>query len=97
MEKPLPSDDALDLIRKHFNDGNIIPTKHFKNQIKKRNISMQDVILVVKNGTIKRKAEKDLITSSWKYRVEGQSIDGEDTAIIISIEDEETSTLVTAF
>jgi hypothetical protein len=97
MEKPLPLIDALQLIRQHFNDGNIISTKHFRERLKDRNISIQDVTEIVKSGTIKKDPEKDLITSEWKYRIEGKSIDGIETVIIISIQDKKTSKLITTF
>lgn len=58
---------------------------------------MQDVIEIVKKGSIKMEAEKDLVTGEWKYRIEGKNIDGDVIAVIVSIVDDKTSKYITVF
>lgn len=58
---------------------------------------MQDITEVIKNGTIQKKPEKDLVTSEWKYRIEGTDIDGMEASIVVYIVNEKLSKFITVF
>ena len=72
-------------------------SKHFRQRLRERNVSMQDIIAIIKNGVIRRDPEKDLVTSEWKYRIEGTSIDEIDTSVIVTIVNDKLSKYITVF
>lgn len=97
------SNDALDaatarkIIRTILDAGRTYPTVHFKERLKDRNISMQDVIAALKSGIVTQ-TEHDLKTGDWKYTITGSGIDINPLNVVITIyPDQNKIVLLTVF
>ena len=80
--------------------GNIIPRRHFRNELEKEALDLQDAVRVLKTGNIFLEPEPDTKTGDWKYRVEGvegAEVDGKWLAIVFCFKTEDTAFLITVF
>lgn len=77
---------AQKIIRGIATNGSIVPTYHVEFESgSDRNCNLQDVTEILKNGIVKDQPEYDKNHQNWKYRVEGKSIDGDDSIVITVI------------
>jgi hypothetical protein len=77
--------------------GKIIPGRHFRDELAKENLIFADALRVLKTGQIYDEPEPDPKTGDWKYRVEGQEIDGKWLAIVFCFKALDTVFLITVF
>lgn len=90
--------DAQNKIREIAKYGDIIPTYHYHDKGKNlRDYSLQDVRNILKNAQISEQPIFDTKYNNWKCRVEGQSIDGDDTVVITAIISHREVVAVTVF
>ena len=97
--KPLKTDDVLRIIGHVPLYGRIIPTKHFWEQIKERNldIDIKDAIKVLAEATTV-KPTWNTIYQTWNYDIHGQSIEREKVTLRIAVEEKSDEVvLVTVF
>ncbi len=100
---PFSPEEAQRLIRKRFDNRftKIHYTAHAREQMAARKVETGDTHHVFRTGTIPEQPEFDLVNGNWKYRLEGKDLEGEDLALIISLDAEEdgdlTITLITVF
>lgn len=78
--------DALKLIRGNLSNGDTNPTNHFKDRLKERKVTMQDVLHIFKTGKIIDPPDLDIKTGEWKYKVEGATLDEKTIAVIVTVE-----------
>lgn len=67
----LSSQEAEDLIRYCLEDGEIIPGRHFRDELVQEGLAFEDALTVLRTGRIHDPPEPDIKTGEWKYRVEG--------------------------
>lgn len=79
--------EAMRRIKRNLSNGETIPTSHFTERLKKRGIDMQDVLNVLRKGTIPSPPEPHLTTGRWIYNVEGETIEGKSLKISVDIDD----------
>ena len=77
--------------------GNIIPGRHFRGELEKEGLDLQDAVRVLKMGNIFHEPEPDTKTGDWKYRVEGTEVDGKWLAIVFCFKTEDTAFLIPCF
>jgi len=65
--------------------GYIIPTDHFIQQMDKRNYDMQDVEQVLSTGEVRKPPEYDKEYDNWKYKVEGNAVEGGKVTVLVTI------------
>lgn len=70
-------------------------TTHFRDQMLKRHIEMNDVMHVVRTGAIRRAPEYHIKLGTWEYRAEGADVDGEPLEIVFAIDPDKGVTLIT--
>lgn len=87
--------EALKILKQHLNDGKILPSKHFRERLRERNLSMQDVLCAIKKGRITEEPELDIKIGNWKYRVRGKTVD-ENPIIVVAAINEDHSIYLTA-
>lgn len=75
--------DAIKLLRECVQKGNIIPGRHFRDELEKEGLNLQDAVRVLKTGNIFLEPESDTKTGDWKYRIEGTEVDGKWLAIVV--------------
>ena len=85
---------ALKRIKKNLTNGKTYPTKHFRERLTERKISMQDANYVLKRGNITDEPELDIKTHHWKYKVRGKTVDNEQVSVVVALSDD-SSILVT--
>lgn len=88
---------ALTLLRECVRTGKIIPGKHFREELANEGLILPDALRVLKTGNIFREPELDPKTGEWKYRVEGNEVDGRWLSIVFCFKEEDAVFLVTAF
>ncbi|MBI5886546.1 MAG: DUF4258 domain-containing protein [Deltaproteobacteria bacterium] len=84
--KKYAKSQAVKLIRKNLVNGGVATTAHFRQRMEQRKVSMQDVIYLLKTGSIFDEPELDMKVNQWKYKVEGKTIDGASLAIVVALE-----------
>lgn len=101
MSKPnsFSANEAKDKIQVILNDGMVELSVHCRREsMPKRGVTMLDVVNALRLGEIRRAPEWDDVHSNWKYRVEGEDIDGDELiAITLIIESDLTLYIVTVF
>jgi uncharacterized DUF497 family protein len=88
---------AASQLRHCLEHGEVIPTRHFRDQLADEEISFQDAHDVLRRGIIYDESEEDSDTQEWKYRIEGHEPGGKWMAIIYSFKTTERASLITIF
>lgn len=65
--------------------GSIVPTDHLTDRMDERGYDFQDLEQVLVSGKVKTPAEYDEDYRQWKYKVEGNVIDGEKAIVVVVI------------
>ncbi len=100
---PFSPEEAQRLIRERFDNRftKIHYTAHARVQMAARKVETGDTHHVFRTGTISEQPEFDFVNENWKYRIEGKDLEGEDLALIISLDADEdgdlTISLITVF
>src|SRR3990167_5171515 len=101
MDKPekLSSSEAERKIHFILEQGRVEFSGHcIRDRMLERNVTTLDVVNVLEHGKILREPEWDDKYQSWKYRVEGVDLEGDElTAITVIFEDELSLLVVTVF
>jgi hypothetical protein len=82
--------EALRIIQRILKDGILFFTQHCKDRMIIRDVQMQDIVYVLKNGKITREPERHQATGNWIYNVEGKSLEDEILTIPVDIDEEQT-------
>ena len=90
-------DDALKRIRRCLDDGEVIPTKHFRDKLEELGLSMLEAMYVLRHGLILNEAEFDIRHQQWNYRIEGTEPEGEHLAVVFTFVEEASGLLITIF
>lgn len=88
---------AIDMLHDCLREGNVIPGKHFREELAKEGLTIPDAWQVLKSGCIFNPPEIDIKTGEWKYTVEGYAPDGDWLAIVFSFKEIDTAYLITVF
>jgi hypothetical protein len=90
-------DDALKRIRHCLDEGEVIPTKHFRDKLGELEMSMVEAFYILRHGLILNEPEFDVRFQQWNYRVEGTEPDGEHLAIVFTFVEAASGLLITIF
>ncbi len=93
----LASGVAQGVLRDCLEDGNIIPSKHFRDELSNAGLTFEDALYVLRIGRIYDPAEQDIKTGEWKYTVEGHETEGKWIKIVFSFKSVDTALLITIF
>jgi hypothetical protein len=89
--------EAQDLLRHCLESGQVIPGRHFRDELIKEAVSMVDAWAVLKSGRIYNPPEFHLGSQEWNYRMEGHEPGGKWLAIVFSFKAVDTTFLITVF
>jgi hypothetical protein len=89
--------EAVDLLRHCLEDGEIIPGRHFREELKAEELTFEDALCVMQRGSIYDPPEPDIKTGEWKYRVEGHEPGGKWLAVVFSFKEFDRTFLITIF
>ena len=98
--QPMPHlerQEAVDLLRQCLEEGELIPGRHFRDELGKERLCFEDAWHVLRTGQIYDEPEHDVKTGEWKYRVEGYETGGKWLAIILCFKSKAVAFLITVF
>jgi hypothetical protein len=78
-------------------DGAVGYGTHFREELAKERLSIEDAWPVLRRGRIYDPPEQDIKTGEWKYRIEGRTPDGTWIAIVFCFKSIRKAFLITAF
>jgi hypothetical protein len=90
--------EAQDLL--HFcleGGGEIIPGRHFRDELANEELSFEDAWIVLRRGQILEPPEADIKTGDLKFRVEGYEPGGKCLVIVFSFKTIARAFLITIF
>lgn len=96
---PLTPEQATAVVRRIYFEGLLlIQTKHFREELKKADATMQDVEYVLEHGHVLRPPEWKAEHRSWNYAVAGRDVEGEPLTVVVAINEQRFClTLITAW
>ena len=89
--------EAVDLLRYCLEDGDVVPGKHFRDELAKEGLAFEDAWQVLKSGNIFDAPECDIKTGEWKYRVEGHEPGGKWVVVVFCFKTVDRAFLITVF
>jgi hypothetical protein len=85
---PLSAPEARKLIRAILDSGTVVPTRHFKEECRKDNLTIVDAENILRCGIVR---EPECENGSWRYQVETPAI-----RVVVVFDNETTLILITA-
>jgi Domain of unknown function (DUF4258) len=64
--------EAMDLLHYCLSEGEVRLTKHFREELERDHLSVEDIYVVLRDGAIFEPPELDTKTREMKWRVEGR-------------------------
>jgi hypothetical protein len=81
-DEPLTKDQAKAALNSCLEDGTVIYTRHFRDELANEGLTMEDVLRACRSGAIAMSPEKDIKIGDWKYRIEGNTAEGRHIAVV---------------
>ena len=66
----------MDLLRRCIESGEVVPSKHFREELAADNLTMQEALTIVRSGAIYYPAEPDIRTGDGNIASKGASRTG---------------------
>jgi len=88
-DKPYTKLQATRLIKLISRNGSVRPTKHSRQRMQERDISMQDILHAFSTGKVIADPELDIKTNRWKYNITGNGIDIKNITVATDIHEQE--------
>ena len=89
--------EASDLIRFCLESGDVVPTRHFREELSNEGIAFEDALHVLRSGLIFDPPEENMKTGEWKYRIQGHEPGGKWMVIVFCFKTIERANLITIF
>jgi Domain of unknown function (DUF4258) len=93
----LSKQDAVKALRHCLEDGDVVPTKHFRDELEAEELTMADALYVLRKGNVYNEPELDVRLQEWNYRIEGTDGEGRRLAIVFSVPEDDLGRLITIF
>jgi Domain of unknown function (DUF4258) len=94
--EPLSKDRAKAKLNLCLEEGVVLYSRHFREELARDDLTRGDVLTVCRSGMIVMAAEKDIKTGDWKYRIEGMTADRRQIAVVFTFQSE-LAVLITVF
>ena len=85
---PLSRDRAKAKLNRCLEDGTVVYTQHFRDDLAIDDLTMEDVLAVCRSGAVIMEPEEDIRTGHWKYRMEGTTADLRRVAMVFTFRPE---------
>lgn len=95
-DAPLSNECAKAQLNECIENGYVIYSRHFKEELVADGLTMQDVQVVCRSGAVASPPEPDIRTGQWKYRIEGLTPERIRVAVIFTFRTER-GVLITVF
>lgn len=84
-------------VRSCLESGSVRWGRHFAEELANDGLAIQDALHVLTVGFVYNPPEPDIRTGEWKYRIEGDNLDGVRLAVVFCFKSSESAFLVTIF
>ena len=84
VEVLLTKDRAKAKLNRCLDEGTVIYSKHFRDELANDDLTTEDILAVCRSGAITMAPEKDIKTGQWKYRIEGITADRREVAVVFT-------------
>jgi len=95
-DQPLGKVQAKAKLNRCLEGGVVIYSRHFREELVKDALALQDVLAVCKSGAIIIAPEQDIKTGKLKYRIEGLTADRRQVAVVFTFRTEQ-AVFITVF
>lgn len=92
----MDSNQAKQTLRRLAQEGCIVISNHCREQMKKRNVTTEDILYVLLWGDIKEIKKSD-ITNDWKAEVKGKDLDGDPLTVQAAVSEDERTIIITVY
>ena len=97
-KRPKKIEDLLERVRNCIDSGTYRDTFHAIERKAERNISLPEIIYVLKTGRHeKSKDHFEEAFNTWNYAIRGKTIDEVELRVIVSFDEEKDLLIITAF
>jgi hypothetical protein len=83
-DAPLAKDRAKAKLNRCLDEGVVIYSRHFRDELVNDDLTAQDILTVCRSGAIIMAPEKDIKTGQWKYKIEGTTVEGRRVAVVFT-------------
>jgi hypothetical protein len=87
-DAPLAKDRAKAKLNRCLDEGTVIYSRHFRDELVNDDLTTEDTLAVCRSGAIVMAPEKDIKTGQWKYRIEGITADRRQIAVVFTFRPE---------
>jgi uncharacterized protein DUF4258 len=84
IDPPLGRDQAKAKLISCIEEGSVVYSGHFRDELANARLTTVDVVAVCKSGAIVMAPERDIKTGDWKYRIEGLTADRRNVAVVFT-------------
>lgn len=85
-DRPLGVAEATEMIRGIAKLGTVIQSDHCEYEsMPERNLSAQDIQFILEEGEVREPPEPDTKTGDYKYKMVGETIDGDPATAVVVI------------
>lgn len=96
IDPPLGRDQAKAKLTHCIEEGYVIYSRHFREELANDGLTTVDVLTVCRSGAIFMSPERDIRTGDWKYRIEGLTSDRRNVAVAFTFRPAQ-AVLITVF
>jgi hypothetical protein len=97
-DKPLDVATATEMIRGIAKFGTVVHSDHCEYEsMPGRDFSAQDLQMILEEGEVYEPPKRDEKTGDFKYKMVGETIEGDRTTVIVVITDHRSLSVVTVF
>lgn len=89
--------EATDLARRIVEIGFIETPQHQRDRAIERNVTSRDIAHCLTMGRVTKEPEWNERHQEWRYRIEGEDVEGVELTLIVVFESDETLVVVTGF
>jgi len=92
--KELSRKDVESLVRDIVESGTLVISGHAKERMVQRRYTIQDVQFILSHGRV-QSSEFNVAANNWKYRFEGNDLDGDSGSVIMAIASQYNAVIIT--
>ncbi len=93
----MSAQEAQDLVRHCLDQGIVVPSRHFREELRDEGLQWIDAYTVLKTGIIYDPPEENIKSGEWKYRIQGAEPDGKWLIIVFCFKERNNVFLITIF
>ena len=87
-DAPLAKARAKAQLNRCIEDGRIVYSRHFRDELAADDLTLQDVVTACRSGSVVSEPEQDIKSGQWKYRIEGLTADRFRIAVVFTFRTE---------